>query len=291
MQSRIFDLEGPVHFADFGGEGRTMVLVHGLGGSHLDWTLVGPQLARSAHVLAIDLAGFGRSPLAGRSAGVRANQRLLDRFVAAVATKPAILVGSSMGGLIAIMEAAERPEQVAGLVLVAPGQPWQPGTRIDPLAAAAYAAYAVPLLGRLLLYLRGEFLGPEGAVRSALHLYCADPTRVPHQAVEAIVALERERRACMPWADAALAQASRSLVVALYRSPPFTALVQRVVAPTLLIQGTKDRLVPLGASLALAARRPDWSMAVIEGVGHMPHLEAADEFVSAVSGWIDGPGH
>ena len=64
MRSRTVDLGGPVHFADFGGSGPTMVLVHGLGGSHLNWLAVGPALAARARVLAPDLAGFGRTPLA-----------------------------------------------------------------------------------------------------------------------------------------------------------------------------------------------------------------------------------
>ena len=48
MISRTLDLGGPVHYLDFGGSGPTMVLVHGLGGSHLNWMWVGEKLARRA---------------------------------------------------------------------------------------------------------------------------------------------------------------------------------------------------------------------------------------------------
>src|SRR5438309_10616497 len=99
MRSRTVDLGGPVHFADFGGSGPTMVLVHGLGGSHLNWLAVGPALAAWARAPAPDLAGTGRTPPAGRSAHVRANAQLLARFTAAVAVVPATLHGDSMGGL------------------------------------------------------------------------------------------------------------------------------------------------------------------------------------------------
>src|SRR6266487_5983253 len=81
-----------------------MVLVHGLGGSAVNWVAVGPGLATRARVLAPDLAGFGRSPLAGRSARVQANQRLLGRFIDEFAVDPVILVGNSMGGMIALLE-------------------------------------------------------------------------------------------------------------------------------------------------------------------------------------------
>jgi pimeloyl-ACP methyl ester carboxylesterase len=98
MQQRIVDLDGPVHYADFGGTGRPIVLVHGLGGSHVNWLGVAPQLAAHGHVLAIDLAGHGRTPSLGRTARVDDNRRLLGRFLETVVGEPAVLVGNSMGG-------------------------------------------------------------------------------------------------------------------------------------------------------------------------------------------------
>src|SRR5205823_3616951 len=139
------DLDGPVHYADFGGTGPTLVLVHGLGGSHVNWMAVAPALARDARVLAVDLAGFGRTPLGERSADVHANRILLDRFLEGVAAGPAVLVGNSMGGLVAMMEAALAPERVAGLVLVAPAQPRSAEARMDGRVAALFL-YALPVL-------------------------------------------------------------------------------------------------------------------------------------------------
>src|SRR5256712_10274317 len=123
MRSRTIDLDGPVHYADFGGTGPTLVLVHGLGGSHVNWMAVAPALARDARVLAVDLAGFGRTPLGERSADVHAHRVLLDRFLEAVAAGPAVLIGNSMGGLVAMMEAALAPERGAGGLPVAPAPP------------------------------------------------------------------------------------------------------------------------------------------------------------------------
>src|SRR5688572_15482453 len=153
IRSRTIDLDGPVHYADFGGDGATMVLVHGLGGAYVNWLGVGAALAERARVLAPDLAGFGRTPLAGRSATVRANRALLARFVDAVAGEPVILVGNSMGGLISMIEAAERPHMVRGLVLVGPAQPLARGG-VDALVTAAFAAYGLPLVGGALLRAR-----------------------------------------------------------------------------------------------------------------------------------------
>jgi hypothetical protein len=55
-------------------------------------------------------------------------------------------------------------------------------------------------------------------------------------------------------------------------------------------QGTQDRLVPLAASRATAALRRDWSLAVFEGVGHVPQLEVPQRFVETVVGWLEGRG-
>ena len=138
MRSRTIDLDGPVHYADFGGTGPTLVLVHGLGGSHVNWLAVAPVLARRARVLAVDLAGFGRTPLGERSADVHANRVLLDRFLDAVAAGPAVLVGNSMGGLVAMMEAALAAVTVPTLVIHGRDDP------LVPVEAGLDTAEAVP---------------------------------------------------------------------------------------------------------------------------------------------------
>lgn len=122
---RYVDLDGPVHYVDFGGaaNGPRLVLVHGLGGSHLNWTLLAPLLAARARVVAIDLLGFGLSHPEGRPATVQANAKMLGRFVDEVLGSPAILVGNSMGALVSIMLASRRPDAVAGLVLIDPALP------------------------------------------------------------------------------------------------------------------------------------------------------------------------
>src|SRR4029077_10523630 len=73
MQSSMLDIDGPIYVADYGGEGPVMLLVHGLGGAHLNWMAVAPGLAVPRHVYALDLPGFGRSPLAGRRSSIAAN--------------------------------------------------------------------------------------------------------------------------------------------------------------------------------------------------------------------------
>src|SRR5580704_8559497 len=100
MQSSMLDLDGPVYVADYGGDGPVMLLVHGLGGAHLNWMAVAPLLAVDHHVYALDLPGFGRSPLAGRRSTIAANVDLVSRAITHLAPGPVVLMGNSMGGLL-----------------------------------------------------------------------------------------------------------------------------------------------------------------------------------------------
>jgi glycerol-3-phosphate dehydrogenase len=288
MEHRVIQLGGPVHYLDFGGSGPTMVLVHGLGGSAINWLSVAPLLAERHRVVALDLPGFGRTPPISGLRGVTGHRELLDRFLAAVAGGPAAVIGNSMGGLIAMMEAAAAPDRVARLVLAAPVQPNPRGGRIDREVLAVFAAYAIPWLGSWYLNRRAVRLGPEGLVREMMRLCCADPSRVAEDVRVAHVALAAERIDRMPWSTPVFLDAARSLMGAMRRRARYEAMVGQIGAPTLVIQGDRDRLVPLAASRALAARRPDWTLDVLDDIGHVPQIEDPERFARVTHRWIDG---
>jgi pimeloyl-ACP methyl ester carboxylesterase len=285
VQHCTVDLDGPVHYTDFGGSGRPIVLVHGLGGSSLNWLAVGPRLAALGRVVAIDLAGHGRTRSLGRTARVGQNRRLLGRFLTAIAREPAVLMGNSMGGYLSLAEAEAEPEKVAALVLVNPAVPLAPGARFDPRVFALFAGMATPILGRALLR-RRAVLGPDQSVRDILALCCVDPSRVGSDVVDAHVALARERAVDGAVNARDFLAAQRSLMVRLLRRRRFFAMVAKIPAPALIVQGRRDRLVRLEAARALAAARPDWSIAVLDEIGHVPQLEAPDEFLAVVEPWL-----
>src|ERR1700738_1035107 len=114
--SHFSDIAGPVHWVDFGGPAGVppSVIVHGLGGSHLNWVRIAGPLAERNRVIAIDLPGFGFSPAAGRRTTIEANRKVLDRFINETLRSPVILMGNSMGGAVTILESAARLRQVAG---------------------------------------------------------------------------------------------------------------------------------------------------------------------------------
>src|SRR5580698_10756797 len=145
----VSDLDGPVHWIEFGEEGTSrldgtpIVFVHGLGGSHLNWCLIGPELAAGRRAVALDLHGFGMTPGTRRNSTVRANAGLLDRFVREVTGTPVILVGNSMGGLISLLQTAAAPETVAGLALIDPALPL-PRQKPDWQVARQFLMYTIP---------------------------------------------------------------------------------------------------------------------------------------------------
>ena len=99
------------------GQGTPIVLLHGLGSSSNDWLATAQRLARRHRVILLDLPGHGESdmpePFSLDGAAVS-----LDRALAAIPGGPVVLVGHSLGGLVAAAEASEHPERIRGLVLV-----------------------------------------------------------------------------------------------------------------------------------------------------------------------------
>ena len=288
MVIKVADAGGPIHYADFGGSGRPLVLVHGLGGYHVNWMAVGPDLARSHRVLALDLIGFGATPPAGRAATVHQNIRAVERFLVQVVGEPAVLVGNSMGGLISAYVAARRPEWVDSLVLVDPACPNPRFVGVSALVVAFFGALLAPGLGASYIRRRARRLGAEAVVEETLRVVCSDPGRLDPAVRQAHVDLTRTRMETMPWSEPALVEASRSLLRLLLGRRRYFETLARVQAPTLLIEGAEDRLVPLGAVRHIAEARPDWDFHILPGVGHVPMLEAPAEFLGLVEGWLRG---
>lgn len=289
--SRWVDLDGPVHYLDYGGpaEGPKLVLVHGLGGSVANWAVVAPALARSCRVVAVDLAGFGRTLSSGRSTTVQGNRQLLHRFVTEVVGAPVVLVGNSMGGLISVLQAAEQPETVAGLVLVDPALPVGVRARPHPLVALLFATYAVPAVGVTLMSRRRSLRSAEQQAMEVLRLCTVNPSVIPPEVIEQHLQSARERRE-YPDVDAELVVAARSLLWVLAQRRRHAALLRSITAPVLLLHGDRDRLVPIAAARSAAAANPLWRFEVASGVGHVPQLEAPDWTVARILDWLAGDG-
>jgi len=289
-RARWTDIDGPVHYLDFGGPARgpLIVAVHGLGGCAANWSAIAPLLTRRARLLAPDLAGHGLTRSQGRGTGVAANRALLHRFIESAAAAPVILMGNSMGGMISLLEASAAPGAVAGLILVDPALPFVPA-RPDPWIAGLFALYATPGVGRLVLARRRQ--SAESLVASMLSVCCADASRVAPEIVAEHVTVARQR-ASFDTSGRDFAAAMRSVIAtAGYgRGQAYRRAVASVRRPVLLLHGERDRLVPVSVARGAARAHPSWSLVVLPDVGHVPQLEAPRETAGAIAGWLDSAG-
>jgi pimeloyl-ACP methyl ester carboxylesterase len=280
------DVGGPVHYMEWPGpRERTFVLVHGLGGSHLNWMRVAPTLRMSGRVIVVDLPGFGRSPLAGRPSAMHVGRHLLGAFVRRVSDGRVIIGGNSMGGGYAMLVAAFEPDVVDGLVLTASVFPWARGGWPSPLVVGGFAIYRTPVLGDWVVRERFRRLDPATVVRWGFRMTAADPSSIPSDVVEAHIALVRERQRELDGA-AAFVEAARSILW-LGARPSLTARVMDALScPVLVIHGHEDRLVPIAYARSAVERHPSWAFRFLPNVGHVPQLEAPARWLDAVTDWL-----
>ena len=284
---RTADLDGPFSWVDHGGpqDAPVVVAVHGLGGSHANWHDLAPLLTPTHRVLAVDLAGHGRTPRAGRSASVRANAALLARFLDEVVAEPVVLLGNSMGAALSVLHAAAHPEQVLGLALIGPALP-RARTDVPGRALAKQVAlFAVPGIAERSLARRRSRLGAEAFVRATLELTCADPSTVS-DGMRALAVELLEERANGPDAEQAHLEAARSLAVLVTRAAAYRATLASVTAPGIVLQGRLDRLVPVSGVAQLAELQPDWTLHLLDGVGHVPQIEAPRRTADLLLPWL-----
>jgi pimeloyl-ACP methyl ester carboxylesterase len=288
-RSRWVDLDGPVHYLDFGGpaSGPTVVCVHGLAGAAVNWSAIAPLLASRCRVLALDLPGHGLTQSLGRDTKIPALQDILHRFIEAVAEDPVMLAGNSMGGMLSLLEASAAPDAVAGLVLVDPVLPLVPALP-DRFVTVMLVAYAVPGLGPLLMRQRRR-MSPEKLVASVLSLCCVDASRIPADVLAQHAAVARQTL-MSPKTEREIGATARSIltIAGVLRGGAYRRAVSSITCPVLLLHGTRDRMVPIAVARAAARANPGWTLIEIPGTGHIPQLEAPADTACAITGWLGG---
>ena len=248
------------------GAGPTIVLLHAGVCDRRSWREVGARLAGAGRdVVAYDRRGFG--DVAPASDPFRHVDDLLAVLDAVSPDAPAWLVGSSMGGQVALDAALEAPERVAGLVLLAPAISGDPELEDEVVIAAtnglaeaidaAWTAGAIDECNRLevWLWLDGP-AGPEGRV--------SGPPRELALAMNRIVIANGE-----PEADGAsgLDVASR---------------VREIAVPAIVACGELDVSLQVRRSAELADALADGTYRSLPGRAHLPYLEAPDEIAALV---------
>jgi pimeloyl-ACP methyl ester carboxylesterase len=281
--SRYVELRRQVHYLDFGGPPGSppVVCVHGLGGSALNFGLLGPRLADARRVLAVDLLGHGRSaPGDPTLSGADTLDALVDqiaRFVREVAGSPVVLVGHSLGGVMAMQLTLRAPDAIDRLVLLDPPVPNRTRRARDRKLVLRLAVLRAPGVRRLV---RRKILGstPEQLVHTQLADATPHVDDVPSDAVAASVAETRLRSADAHYREAQRFQWNAILgtVDLLSRSRELSTRLDTLAPPTLWLHGEDDKLSPIDDARALSGTRPGWTFESRAGVGHLPHLEDAD---------------
>lgn len=282
---RTIDLDGPVAYRLWDGPSETtFVMVHGLGGAHINWVEVAPGLSGLGRVLALDLPGFGWSPRNGRGSGLMDMRRTLSRFIAELGGGRVVLCGNSLGGGLAVLQAAVEARSVRGIVLSCSIYPWAGRGSPHPLILATFAGYRVPHLGERIVSARMRSMSPERTVRLAFAFTAADPATIsPHviRLHEELVAMRQRDPDAVP----AFLDAARSMLRLGRRPDVARGAFDAVEAPVLVLHGRRDRLVPAAFAEAELRRHPTWRGRIFPDLGHVPMLEAPGRWLSEVADW------
>jgi pimeloyl-ACP methyl ester carboxylesterase len=248
---------------DVHGDGEPLVLVHGVGTSRVVWRRVMPQLAAGRLVAAPDIPGFGAAPPAGPGFALdRVADALADQLVEM--PRPFDVLGNSLGGAVALVLAARRPDLVRRLILAAPAGL---APRRDPIPALAGRAGSVLVAARRRA---GPLLAASAPTRRLLLLgIVADGAAVPAGDARRMV---NGSRGSVRIAAAITAVAAADL------RPRLTELAM----PVGFLWGDRDRVVPVSTLPALRSLVPAAHAEIIPGAGHVPQLERPREFVTAV---------
>jgi pimeloyl-ACP methyl ester carboxylesterase len=288
---RAADLDGPVAYREWEGPpDSAFVLVHGLGASHLSWVQVAEGLSGLGRVFAIDLPGFGASPLAGRGTRLMDQRQTLSRFIGSLGIERVVLGGSSMGGALSILQTAVEPSSVSGLVLTNSVFPWRFGAAPHPLIMASFGLYATPGLGERFVSWRLHQMDPEQMVELSLRFLATDPGAIPEDVVRLLIDLARERRDDPDVARAFL-ESARSMLRLGRRPEVSRRALDNIRCPVLLLHGCRDRLVPVGFAEAELARHPEWRGRFFRDLGHIPQMEAPERWLAEVADWFADKTH
>jgi pimeloyl-ACP methyl ester carboxylesterase len=264
------------------------LLVHGLGGSALNWTDFAGQLRTRLDVEMIDLPGHGYSgPSPRRNYSLAEHARTVIAYLDRSARGPVHLVGNSMGGEISLRVAAQRPDLVRTLTLISPAVPDVRRLRLHPLKANPLMVLLVlPGLGGAALRRIGR-ASAESRVRGSMRIVLADPSRYPAQRLAQDVT-ETEDRAAMAWANEAMLRSMRGLAMnQLFRARSTWAAIGRVQAPTLVLSGDQDKLVAPDLAGYVAAAVPDSRVLVLTDIGHTAMMEDPQTSARAFFGLLE----
>jgi len=260
-----------------GGEsaaGQPLVFIHGLSGCWANWLEQLPVFAGEHRVLALDLPGFGYSPMPAEQISISGYARLLDCLLGELEIDAATVVGNSMGGFIAAELAIAFPQRVEQLVLVSAAgvsTTGHPGpTRALP---ALRRLETVLVASGAWVASKSETVARRARLREALlNVVVRHPSRLP-----AALAAEQLRGAGKP----GFIQALQAVLDYDVRER-----LPEIACPTLIVWGERDRLIPVRDADVFAELIPNSRKVIYADTGHMAMLERPAAFNALLSDFL-----
>ncbi|WP_276273258.1 alpha/beta fold hydrolase [Haloarcula litorea] len=255
------------------GEGHPVVLLHGgiIDAAHVSWPPVRERLAADYRVVAPDLLGYGESELAPGPYSIPRHADVVASLLDGLDCGPVTLVGTSLGGAVAIQVALERPALVETLV---PLDPYGLGERL-PNGTLSYLLAEVQVCNRVAI---AAFRRSRRLTRASLAGIVHDLDALPADAVDAVHS-EVQR----PTAGAAFRRFREAEVTSDGYRTTFLDRFEALSVPTVLGHGAHDELFPLPWAERAADRIPDADLRVFEDCGHWAPREDPDAVAALVS--------
>lgn len=254
------------------GEGPPLVLVHGLGGSWQNWLENIPHFARSHRVIALDLPGFGASPMPGWQISIESYGALLSTLCRTLDAGPIVLAGNSMGGFISAEVAVSEAALVQKLVLVsAAGVSHARMHRAPAETVGRMTRAAAPLALR----------HHERALRRP---------RLRGWMIAHILHRPALLRRELLWEFIQSGLPAPGIVAAIRGLAGYDILerLEDVVTPTLVVWGHNDLVVPVRDGLEFARLIRDSRLVIFDRCGHVPMAERPLRFNRILDRFLAG---
>lgn len=243
---------------------ESIVFLHGLGGSQSTWASVLGHFAETYRVVAVDLPGHGASDKpspASTDYSISGIAAKLGELLEKLELTPAVLVGHSLGGATALHLALERPKLVRALALVD--------------SAALGLEINDELLDRI------ESAPSRDEARRLLELFFQDRRFVLERGIDDMYAARN-----VPGADDAVKAIAASAFTRRGQNLVLADRLGELQVPLLVIWGELDRVIPSSHAVAAVSALPTAWLEIMEGVGHVPQVEAAPAFAAIVNRWL-----
>ena len=251
----------PINYVDIG-SGEVVLLVHGISGCWQNFLETIPAAAQNHRVVALDLPGFGGSPMPDWEVSIESYARVLTEFADALGLECPTLVGNSMGGFIAVEAVLRDPERYRQLVLLAAAGISSATARARPVETTVRVLHALAPLAfewqkRTMRRPRIRAIGFEGILHR--------PRRLRYELLVEQLRGGTGRPGFVPAMHSMLGY-------------DITEELGSIAIPTTVVCGRQDRIVPPADAAVFAERIPGARLDCYEGCGHMPQLERPTRF-------------